>query len=103
MPWIAGGLKPTTTPSLKLAFIADRDGARLRASCLGSRRCDQSFRVTKEMPELVLSARDSKSKPEKVTAWATAGFFITPSLAAAEFSRVREIEAAGGSAVTRKT
>ena len=55
------------------------------------------------MPELVLSARDSKSKPEKVTAWATAGFFINPSLAAAEISRVREIEAAGGSAVTRKT
>ena len=55
-PWIGGGLKPITTPSWKLALRAENAGARARASCLGSVRSDQSFRVTKEMPELVFWA-----------------------------------------------
>jgi len=55
------------------------------------------------MPELVLSARDSRSKPEKVTTLATAGFFMSATVASFVTSRVREIEAAGGRIVTRKT
>ena len=103
MPWIGGGLKPITTPSRKLALIAPIAGATLRASWLGSLRCDQSFSVTKEMPELDLSARDRRSKPEKVTILATAGFFLSASVALAVTSRVRAIAAAGGSTVTTKT
>src|SRR5260370_22780688 len=103
MPWIGGGLKPITMPSLKLALRRLSVGARLRASSFGSWRTDQSFSVTKEMPELVLSARDKRSKPEKVTTLATAEFFINATVASAVTSRVREIAAAGGSAVTRKT
>jgi hypothetical protein len=103
MPWIGGGLKPMTMPSLKLALRPLSAGARLRASSLGSWRTDQSLRVTKEMPELVLSARDSRSKPEKVTTLATAGFFMSATVASFVTSRVREIEAAGGRIVTRKT
>ena len=67
--------------------MAESAGARLRASCLGSVRCDQSFRVTKEMPELVFSARDRRSKPEKVTTLATAGFFISAAVASLVTSR----------------
>ena len=103
MPRIGGGLKPTTTPSLKLALMAESAGATLRASSLGSVRCDQSFRVTKEMPELDFSARDKRSKPEKVTTLATAGFFISAAVASLVTSRVRAIEAAGGSTVTMNT
>ena len=55
------------------------------------------------MPELVLSARDRRSKPEKVTTLATAGFFISAAVASLVTSRVREIEAAGGRTVTRNT
>jgi len=50
-----------------------------------------------------LEARDSRSKPEKVTTLATAGFFISAFVASAVTSRVREIAAACGSTVTRKT
>ena len=103
MPWMGGGLKPITTPSRKWAFRAANDGARLRASCAGSLRSDQSFKVTKETPELVFCAPDRRSKPEKVTTLATAGFLPSSSVALAVTSRVRESEAAGGRAVTRKT
>src|ERR1700724_3153820 len=102
MPWIGGGLKPITTPPLKLALSALSAGARFRASSLGSLRTDQSFSVTKEMPELVLSARDKRSKPEKETTLATAEFFISAAVPSFVTSRVRAIAAAGGRIVTRK-
>ena len=56
MPWIGGGLKPNTTPSRKVAFSAAKPGARLRASCAGSLRSDQSLSVTNEIPEFVFWA-----------------------------------------------
>ena len=104
MPRIGGGLKPIDDAVLEVGVDARASaGATLRASSLGSVRCDQSFRVTKEMPELDFSARDRRSKPEKVTTLATAGFFISAAVASLVTSRVRAMAAAGGSTVTMKT
>src|SRR3954452_19601512 len=72
MPWIGGGLKPNTTPSRKVAFRAAKPGARLRASCAGSLRSDQSLSVTNEIPEFVFWALARISKPENVMTFATA-------------------------------
>lgn len=96
-------MKPNTTPSRKVAFRAAKPGARLRASCAGSLRSDQSLSVTNEIPEFVFWALARISKPENVMTFATAGFFITPSVTFLVTACVRSSAAAAGRPTARRT